>query len=219
MSSPRIVLVEDNSFTRSTVAAALRSEGCIVDSLATAKEAVIAVSSSRPNCAVIDLHLGRGPSGIDVAHGLRELDPIIGIVLLTSFTDPRLLSEGQRELPAGTVYAVKNEINSAARLRECVDEAIKVMRSANVRAHRARDGRSSIGVPLTDVQVAILRLVAQGLTNAEIARRRGTSERTVEITIARTIKRLKLSPSDHENSRVLLANAYFELIGGAGAPG
>lgn len=218
MTGPRVILVEDNSFTRSTVAAGLSAEGCTVHSVATAREAMAIAADSSPACAVIDLHLGRGPSGIDVAHGLRERDPGIGIVMLTSFADPRLLSDDQQELPPGTVYAVKNEVDSTTQLREYVDEAIEAAGSGKAQGRSGRGTGANTRVPLTDTQVTLLRLVAQGLTNAEIARRRNTSERTVEITIARIIKRLQLQPTDQENSRVLLSHAYFELIGGAGAP-
>ena len=209
-----MLLVEDNNFTRSTVAAGLRAEGCAVQSVSTAREAITAADDSPVDCAVIDLHLGRGPSGIDVAYGLRERNPSIGIVILTSFTDPRFMVNDQRELPAGTVYAVKNDVDSTSQLRDYVDRAIEATRSEHVAPLGASTTRTR--VPLTDVQVEVLRLVAQGLTNAEIARRRVTSERTVEITVARIVKGLDLQPTDTENSRVLLTQSYYELIGGGG---
>ena len=216
MTTPRVLLVEDNNFTRSTVAAGLRAEGCGVHSVATAREAITAAANTSFDCAVIDLHLGRGPSGIDVAHGLRERHANMGIVLLTSFVDPRFLSDDSRDLPVGTVYLVKNDVDSTAQLKDCVDGAIEAVRGHQTKPRGVRGARSATRVPLTDTQVAVLRLVAQGLTNAEIARQRVTSERTVEITIARIVKGLDLQPTDTENSRVLLTQAYFELIGGGG---
>lgn len=216
MLGPRVLLIEDNNFTRSTVAAGLRAENCIVQAVSTAREAMTAAQDSPADCAVIDLHLGRGPSGIDVAHGLRDRHPSIGIVILTSFADPRFMADEQRELPAGTVYAVKNDVDSTSQLRDYVDRAIEATRSEHAAPRGAVGATASTRVPLTDVQVEVLRLVAQGLTNAEIARRRVTSERTVEITVARIIKRLELQPTDTENSRVLLTQAYYELIGGGG---
>ena len=216
MPGPRVLLIEDNNFTRSTVAAGLRAENCIVQAVATAREAITAAQDSPADCAVIDLHLGRGPSGIDVAHGLRDRDSSIGIVILTSFTDPRFMGNDQREVPAGTVYAVKNDVDSTSQLRDYVDRAIEAARSEQAAPRGAAGAATSTRIPLTDTQVEVLRLVAQGLTNAEIARRRVTSERTVEITIARIVKRLELQPTDTENSRVLLTQTYYELIGGGG---
>lgn len=65
----KVLLVEDNDFTRSTVAASLRAEDCqVVAAVSTAKEAVTVASEHDIDCAVIDLHLGPGPTGIDLAH-------------------------------------------------------------------------------------------------------------------------------------------------------
>ena len=210
MPRPRVLLVEDNTFTRSTVAAALRVEGCLISAaVATAREAMAHAHQHEFDCAVVDLHLGKGPSGIDLAHGMRDLNPTLGIVILTSYSDPRLLSPDQPEPPPGTVYVLKNDVESIAQLRDFIDEAMEV----NARNRRSQPQPT----PLTDTQIEILAMVAQGLTNAEIARRRVTSERSVEITMSRIVKRLRLDPTDSENSRVLLAQTYYELIGGKGA--
>lgn len=205
----RVMLVEDNDFTRSTVASSLREEDCdVVAAVATARDAMLAAESNDLDCAVIDLHLGQGPSGIDVAHGLREQDPDLGIVLLTSFADPRLLSGDQRPLPPGTVYVVKDDLRTTAQLRESLDKA----------CGERLAGKPTVGgrVPLTDLQVELLRMVADGLTNSEIAKRRVVSERSVETALARIMRRLEIDPAQGENPRVLMTQAYYQLIGGAG---
>ena len=205
----RVLLVEDNSFTRSTVAGALSAEGLSVTAaVSSASEAMDSARTLEFDCAVIDLHLGSGPTGIDVAHGLRKLQPRIGVVILTSYADPRLLSANTADLPTGSIYAVKNDIESTDELHEFVKQATSWEDSAKRPA--------SPSLPLTDIQVEVLALAAHGLTNAEIARRRFTTERSVEMTLQRTAQRLGLEPNDLENSRVVLAQAYFELIGGKG---
>lgn len=203
----KVLLVEDNDFTRSTVAASLRAEECqVVAAASTAKEAVTAASENDIDCAVIDLHLGPGPTGIDVAHSLRKADPDVGIVLLTSYSDPRLLSGGNRPLPAGSVYAVKNDVRSTGQLREKVDMAIGELE---------RPIGQSVGyVPLTDTQMEMLRMVADGLTNVEIAKRRSVTERAVETALARITRKLEIEPGPGESSRALLIQTYHQLIGG-----
>lgn len=204
----KVLLVEDNDFTRSTVAAALRAEECVIVAAAsTAKEAVAAVEDHDIDCAVIDLHLGPGPTGIDVAYALRQHDPDVGIVLLTAYADSRLLSGGNRPLPPDSVYAVKNDIRSTAQLREKIDIAMgDISRPA---------GQSLIGyVPLTDGQMEMLRMVADGLTNTEIAKRRTITERAVETGLARIMRKLEIEPKAGENPRVLLVQTYHQLIGG-----
>ena len=205
----KVMLVEDNDFTRSTVAAALREEECeVVAAVATAKEAMLAAEQHKLDCAVVDLHLGQGPSGIDVAHGLRDRDPRLGIVLLTSFADPRLLSGDQRPLPRGTVYVVKDDVRTTSQLRERLDQAC---------ASRGPTGVTLAGrVSLTDLQVDLLRMVADGLTNSEIAKRRVVSERSVETALSRISRKLDIEALPGENPRVLLTQAYYSLVGGSG---
>ena len=205
----KVLLVEDNDFTRSTVAASLRAEECyVVASVSTAKEALDAATEHEIDCAVIDLHLGPGPSGIDVAHGLRKQDPDLGIVLLTSYQDPRLLSSHQRPLPSGSVYALKDEVRSTSQLRDRVDMATGgIDRPA---------GAGVVRIPLTDTQVDLLRMVTDGLTNAEIARRRTVTERSVETALARILRKLEIEPGENENPRALLIQAYYSFVGGPG---
>lgn len=205
----RILLVEDNSFTRSTVSGALCAQGLsVTTAVSSASEAMDSARTLEFDCAVIDLHLGPGPTGIDVAQGLRRLQPRIGVVILTSYADPRLLSANTADLPPGSIYVVKNDIESTDELHEFVNRAMTWEDSVKRPAFPS--------LPLTDIQVEVLTLAAHGLTNAEIARRRFTTERSVEMTLQRAAQRLGLEPSGLENSRVVLAQAYFELIGGKG---
>ena len=205
-----VLLVENDEFTREVVAAALREAGCAVTaSVATAREAIATVHEGSFDCAVVELGLGAGPSGIELAHALRTVDSRIAIVILTSFTDPRLYSEHERELPSRTVYAVKNDVRTIGHLRELIDMACGV---GDRREHVSR-GR----VDLTNAQVELLRLVAVGCTNAEIARRREVSERSVEAALTRLIRRLQIEPESGENARVLLVRAFVALAGGVSA--
>ena len=69
------------------------------------------------------------------------------------------------------------------------------------------------GRRLSDNQVEIMRLVAEGFSNAEIGRRRHLTDAAVEKAIARLIKQLELQPGRNDNPRVLVTQAYFALIG------
>lgn len=206
----RILLVEDHDFTRSTVAAALRVEGCIVvASVSSARDAMRAVMHHSVDCAVLDLNLGPGPSGVDLAYGLREHDPSMGIVLLTNYRDPRLLTGDPRPLPRGAQRVVKDDVRSTAQLRQAIDIAMgEAVGSAT---------RSAGRLPLTNTQMEILRMVADGLTNVEIAERRGVSERSVQMALSRILANLEIESMPGVNPRVQLVNHYHALSGGSGA--
>lgn len=178
-------------------------------SVGSSKEAALAARENEVDCAVIDLNLGPGPTGIDLAHALRRDQPDLGIVILTTFADPRLLTANPRPLPQGAVYAVKDDLHSTAQLREKIDIALGSAR---------RIDPAAVGhLPLTDTQMDLLRMVAAGLTNAEIAKRRVVSERAVETALSRTLRSLGITPKDSENPRSMLIRAYYQLVGGTGA--
>lgn len=205
----RVLLVEDHDFTRTTVAASLRAEQCtVVASVPTARDAMRAVNEHQVDCAVIDLNLGRGPTGLDLAHRLREHDPAIGIVLLTTFKDPRLLKGDRRPLPVGAIYMVKDDVRSTGQLREAIDAALSDTRGTSK--------KPVMRSPLTNTQMEILRLVADGLTNAEIAQRRGVSARSVQTAMARMLANAQIVPEPGVDTRVQLVKYYQSLTGSSG---
>lgn len=200
----RVLVVEDDDFTRVTLKAAIERFGLeVVATAADAKTAVVRAVDARAQVGVFDLDLGPGPTGLDVAHGIRRLLPNFGVVVLTSFEDPRLLSTSLAAMPAGAAYVVKQSLEDLTFLVEAI-------KGSYLDVH----GQSRIPrVDLTDAQVETLRLLACGLTNAEIARVRVVEEKSVEKTISRTAKRLGLEGDEGLNQRVELARAYYRLVG------
>ena len=65
----------------------------------------------------------------------------------------------------------------------------------------------------TDSQIETLKLLAQGLSNAEIAKKRFVTEKAVEVTIARLAKKFDVAYDAALNQRVVLANKVFSLMG------
>ena len=167
-----------------------------------------------------DLDLGRGPNGVAVAHALRRANPAIGIVLLTNHVDPRSVGTPLAQVPPGTEYVVKQSV-----------EDIEILTLAIERSILAAPGHSAprpatnqpVGAELTDAQMETLRMVAEGLTNSEIARRRGVSEGGVERMVGRLITVLGIEEQPGYNRRMLLARAFETLsrggtVNGLGTP-
>ena len=206
----RVLLVEDHDFTRATVAASLRSEQCkVVASVPSARDALRAIEDHQVDCAVIDLNLGMGPNGLDLAHRLRDQDPNIGIVLLTTFKDPRLLVSDGRPLPIGAVYLVKDDVRSTSQMREAIDTALTNVKTKDKRREPSRPTR----LPLTDTQMEILRMVVAGLTNAEIAERRGVTARAVQTAMTRILANAQIQSDPSVDVRVQLVK-YYQSFGG-----
>jgi DNA-binding NarL/FixJ family response regulator len=68
-------------------------------------------------------------------------------------------------------------------------------------------------IPLTEMQMDILALVAKGLTTAEIARQRNVSDKAIENTISRISVQLGIVKDSTQNQRVQLTRAYMRLAG------
>lgn len=203
----RALVVEDDAFTRLSLVAALEQQGVtVVAQAANVADALAEVKSKPTSVALLDLHLGNGPTGVDLAQALRRKDPKIGIVFLTSYDDPRLLHSSMPPLPAGSQYLTKQSITDMDVLLHAINDSLSTKRSA-AKQHIPAFGN------LSDVQIETLRLVAQGLSNAEIARRRFVKPKSVELTISRVAKALGITQDSSQNQRVHIAKVYFRALG------
>lgn len=206
----RVLLVENDTLLRSTMEGALEQRGAlVVAACADAEEALAAADRVAFNILLTDLDLGTGPNGIVIAHALRRQRPDLGVVVLTSYRDPRLVGAKLAQLPDGADYVVKDTVSDLTMLVEVMDRAVARMGAAG----RAPAGRPVVTLQLTDAQTEILRLVALGLTNAEIARARSVTEASVERTINRIAHRLGIAGDPMRNPRVQMTRAYFSLSG------
>jgi DNA-binding NarL/FixJ family response regulator len=169
----RVLVVEDNAFTRTTLCGALRDAGVdVVGETGSAAEAIRLGRTVMPEAALLDLDLGEGPNGADVAVELRTLAPAIGIVILTSYEDPRLTGRNLDHLPSNIVYLVKGNLDDARTLSTAIADAIDLASSETSAGPSAVPAPTGDVARLTDRQIEVIRLVAEGLSNAEIARQR-----------------------------------------------
>lgn len=210
MKNARLILVEDDAFTRATLGDALSLHGFDVRArVGTAFDAIDAQRKHDPQVALLDLDLGLGASGIDVAIALRENNPKIGIVFLTTYRDPRLLNANIPNLPEGAIFLNKLEMNSTAKITLQISLAI-VKPLAKRALPWVRSGPLSA---MSSTQIEILKDVAAGLSTSEIARTRGVSEQAIDKSISRISKNLGIPKSADSNLRVQIVRAYFENKG------
>ena len=207
----RVLLVEDEDLLRLALASLLPDETItVVGAYGDAASAVAAAQTTAFDVLVTDLDLaqGQGPDGIVVANALRRVKPEIGVVLLTSYSDPRLVGAKLDQVPPRTEYIRKQSVRDIDTLR------------ATIRRAAYTQGETDAALPevqLTDGQIETMQLVAQGLSNAEIARQRFVTERTVEKSIQRITQALDITSDSTTNTRVLLVRAYFQLAGSKSA--
>jgi two-component system, NarL family, nitrate/nitrite response regulator NarL len=209
----RVMLVEDDDFTRSMIASALQLQGIdVVCETASASPALKLAETLRPNAAVIDLDLGVGPNGIDVAIALRRRLPGIGIVILTTYEDPRLIGPKILNPPIGAVYLIKRQVGEIETLYKSIQKSISNVAQISKVSLPAKTSSEELG-QLTESQLDTMRLLSKGLSNSEIAKLRGVTEKSVEQSIARLVKNLNIPKGKSVNQRVQISRLYFKLTG------
>ena len=204
----RLGVCEDDQFMRSMLTAALQQLGFEVTiSVSSASQALELLDESPGvQVFVIDMHLGPGPNGLDLARAIRRVKPEVGFVFVSSFENPRLLEPDFLGLPTGSQYVVKSSMNSLDTLVEAIGAA----------CDRKSDDLIDSGLlaRVTRKQTSVLALLSQGLSNSEIAKSLGITEDTVEGIIRRTAKRLGIEREQSTNQRVLMTRAYLKATGG-----
>lgn len=207
MKLARVIVVEDDVFTRTTLASALAAHGVEV-LLATdnAKAALDLIDKEKIDVALLDLDLGTGPTGIDIANAIRRKNENIGLIFLTSYSDPRLIGSNTPELPLGSRYLTKSEISNIQILINLIVQT-KQYPLAKTNSFKAKK------VDLTKQQIEIMRLIAAGFSSSKISEELEISEKTVESIISKINKNLGISKLDQKNIRVQLVNAYYSMTG------
>jgi DNA-binding NarL/FixJ family response regulator len=155
---------------------------------------------------------------IAIARDLRLEDPEIGIVILVPCADLRILGEVHTDLPNGSMLVLKNTITTIASLCDVLSQSRQMDKGGppvwiNGNLALSSEVSESMKSKLTNIQVETLRLVAKGLTNAEIGRIRFVSEKAVEQIVSRIAQVLNVQPDRTKNMRVQLVREFFSWIG------
>lgn len=196
----RALIVEDDPAFRTLVGSAVESFGFDVRCVASVGEAGIQLDDFDPDIAIVDLALGDGPTGLDFARHLQRYYPWVSVLLLTSFRAPELVEGDGAPIDDAVGYLVKSDITEMDVLQEAIEDTLS--------AHPPRRS-PSLGVPLvTRSQAQVLRLLADGLSNADIAQQRGCSVRALERTISRLYEALDLHDSSAANNRIRAVGLY-----------
>lgn len=203
----RVGICEDDAFTLSTLKAALSFEGVeVVFATQNPAEAISEFQRLKPHSVILDLHLGKGPTGIDLSRVLRASSPEVGLVFLTSFESPNLLNHSGMKLPSGSQYLQKREVGS-------VEHILSSLQASVSKARKSRFPLSGPVTQLTKHQLDVLSLVARGATNSEISRELFIDVKSVEAVIHRIANRLAISANSTKNQRIQMARAYLRATG------
>lgn len=200
----KILLVEDESLLRGMLCQALEDAGFDVDPHASAASASKAFADFDPDALICDIDLGGGASGLDLIVSLTKEAPYLAVVVVSNYE----ITPDYRQKWFGNIsYLRKNELSGPHEIIDALEDAFQD-KPANIDTNSTdRLGN------LTRTQLQVLRLVAEGLSNSEIAERRGGSIRSVEHVIQRIFIALGLVNDPSINLRVAAARIYIESAG------
>ena len=181
----RVLLAEDQAMVRGALAALLNREQdiAIVAEVARGDEVVTAALGAQPDVALLDIEMP-GATGIEAAGELHARLPACKILILTTFGRPGYL---RRAMEQGVVgFLVKDA--PAAQLATAIRRAVAGERVVDplLASAALSEGEN----PLTEREQAVLQLVRQGASNAEIAAALALTEGTVRNYLSTAMQKL-----------------------------
>jgi two-component system, NarL family, response regulator NreC len=192
----RVLIVDDHAVVRSGIRLLLAQEKDIepVGEAGTGKEAIFQARALKPDVILMDVVMP-DQSGLEVLPTLMHEHPEVKVLLLSMQDDPRYVREAFAAGASGYVLKEAADAEVVAAVREVaaggryVDPELgaRMIAAEAVAARRAEDD------PLSDREHEVLRLLAMGHTNQEIAGQLYISVRTAETHRAHIMQKLRLS--------------------------
>jgi CheY-like chemotaxis protein len=124
VSGRRLLVVEDEPLMASLLSEVLVAQGFVVQTAANTLQARTAVDSFDPDAALLDISLGDGPSGLDLAHVLDRKYPHIALLFLTKHADARTAGLADQDLPAGCGFLRKDRVRDTGYLLESLESVL-----------------------------------------------------------------------------------------------
>ena len=209
----RVLVVDDHAVVRAGLRLLLDAEEDIetVGEAGDAREALFEVRSSKPDVILMDVGLGAGKSGIEAAPDVLHEAPGAKVLMLSMQDDPRYVRESFAAGASGYVLkeAADSELVTAVRQVASGTRYVDPVLGARIAAADAEAERAAEEDPLSDREREVLRLLALGHTNQEIAKTLFISVRTAETHRAHIMQKLRIS-TRAELVRYAIAQGFLD---------
>lgn len=207
----RVVIAEDQALLREGLGRLFADAGHeVVAAVDDADRLRAAVSEHVPDLAVVDVRMPPTftDEGIRAAHWIRGAHPEVGVLVLSQHVEPA--GSGELVAQRGFGYLLKDRVLEVGEFMEAAERVARggsALDPQVVATLLSSDSSSAWG-DLTAREHEVLGLMAEGLTNAGIARRLVLTERTVESHVRNVFQKLDL-PGDADGHRRVLAVLSF----------
>lgn len=195
----RVLLVDDQRLMRDGLRTLLELEDdlVVVGEAASGEAAVNAFAGLQPDVVLMDVRMP-GVDGVEATRRIRAHWPAARVIILTTFDDDEYVFEGLRVGAQGYLLKAIAGAELAGAIRivmaggALIDPAVtrKVVAEFARLAPPARAPDAGLAEPLAEREVEILRLVAQGLSNREIAQRLFLAEGTVKNYVTAILQKI-----------------------------
>jgi len=182
---PIVYVVDDDAAVRQAVESLVRSVGFGVKTFASAKEFLDSERTNGPGCLILDVRLP-GLSGLDLQRDLLQADIRIPIIFMTGHGD---IPMSVRAMKAGAVEFFTKPFRDQD-LLDALRQAIERDRAA-LGAKQEMDELRHRFRSLTAREREVMKLVASGLLNKQIAAELGNSEVTVKLQRAHVMQKMQ----------------------------
>jgi DNA-binding NarL/FixJ family response regulator len=216
----RVAIVEDQALLREGIAALLSEHGIEVVAQAQDGPGLLrVVAGHKPEMAIVDVRLPPTftDEGIRAAIEARERQPGLAVLVLSQYVEPVYTSELLASGEGGVGYLLKERVSEIRTFLDAVERVAaggtaldrEVVASLVRDRHRDRGGAGPGLDALTPRERETLELIAQGRTNAAIARELVVTLGAVEKHVSSIFSKLGLPASDDDHRRVLAVLAYL----------
>ena len=205
-----VLIVEDEPFIRGLLADRLENDGFEVSLASSSAEARKIASNKDLDVAVLDIDLGSGPSGLDLGLALNKLHPEMALVFLTHVPEPRMFGVDIKQVPKNAAYLLKERLVDPELLTNAIEAAIRGKVGPE---HRDDLKPSHPLINVSKTQLEVLRMIAKGMSNQDIADARGTSLRAVENLVNRAVAAAGIDVKSKTSARVIAVREFIKVAG------
>ncbi|MEZ5123618.1 MAG: response regulator transcription factor [Solirubrobacterales bacterium] len=220
----RVVIAEDHALLREGIVALLREHDIEVVAQAEDGEGLVRiVGGHKPDLAIVDVRLPPTftDEGIRAAIAARERRPGLGILILSQYVEPIYTAELLESGEGGIGYLLKERVGDVRgfldAVRRVADGGTALDREVVAELVRSRDERAGDGTldALSPREREVLALMAEGRTNAAIARAMVVTNGAVEKHVTSIFAKLDLPATDDDHRRVLAVLTFLRAGGEA----
>ncbi|WP_457030676.1 response regulator [Kitasatospora sp. P5_F3] len=217
----RVVIAEDSVLLREGLTRLLTDRGLEVVAGVGDGEALVrtvqelAAADALPDVVVADVRMPptHTDEGIRACVTLRGLYPAVGVLVLSQYVEEKYASELLAGSTRGVGYLLKDRV---AEVREFVDAVVRVADGGTaldpevVQQLLSRSRKGDVLAGLTPREREVLGLMAEGRTNAAVARQLVVSDGAVEKHVSNIFLKLGLGQSQQDHRRVLAVLTYLQ---------